>query len=196
VGDTVVVDARGLACPVPVVKAKKAIEAARPGDRVTVLVDGEAPRDNVSRMARAAGCGVEVQPDGTGYRLQIVVTAAPTPAAGAAAPRVVVYVNSDKLGHGDETLGGILMKAFLQTLKDVSPRPEKAIFVNSGVFLTTEGSPLIPALQALEASGVGVHSCGTCLDYYKRLDKVKVGVVSNMYEIVTLLAGADRVIKP
>jgi tRNA 2-thiouridine synthesizing protein A len=200
--ETVVVDARGLACPMPVIKAKKALEAARPGDRIEVMVDGEAARDNVSRMAKTAGCAVEVRPEAMGFRLRITVGAplaagtAPAASCPGETPRVVVYVNSDKVGHGSDELGGILMKAFLQTLKDVSPRPEKAVFVNSGVFLTTEGSPALPALRALEAAGVGIHSCGTCLDYYKLLDKVQVGVVSNMFEIVTFLANADRVLKP
>jgi len=196
------VDARGLACPLPVVKTKDALEKCATGDTVVTLVDNEAARENVSRMARGRGCAITVE----GCPPEIRVRSTKAPSTGAALssretvrgskPKVVAYVNKDKMGHGDTELGDILMKAFLQTLKDVDPKPSSVIFVNSGVLLSTRGSKVAPVLSDLEKRGIGIVSCGTCLDYYKLMDKVEVGVVSNMYEIVSLLTGADRILTP
>ena len=90
---------------------------------------------------------------------------------------------------------------FVKTLKELDPRPERMIFANSGVRVTTEGSPpaggsdLIDDLKALERSGVEILSCGTCLDYYGLVDSLRVGRASNMYEIASSLLGAERVVK-
>ncbi|OHB69887.1 MAG: hypothetical protein A2V70_02365 [Planctomycetes bacterium RBG_13_63_9] len=121
---------------------------------------------------------------------------APSCQAPAAGPRVVAMVASDRFGEGEEELGRILMRAFIKTLKDVDPRPGKVIFANAGVRLTTEGSDLIDDIRALESGGVEIISCGTCLDYYRLLDKLQVGVASNMYEIASTLVQADRIVRP
>jgi tRNA 2-thiouridine synthesizing protein A len=197
------VDAKGLSCPIPVVQTKKAIESARPGDTVVTVVDNEASRDNVSRMARGRGCAVETEGSPGEFRVRIRIGAGAretgandAPSCAVAKPEVVAYVNSDVMGSGSRELGAILMKAFLQTLKDADPKPDTVVFVNAGVHLTTEGSKVLPILQNLEKTGTGVVSCGTCLDFFHRIDKVQVGIVSNMYEIVNLLTGADRVVTP
>ncbi len=108
----------------------------------------------------------------------------------------IVYINSDKMGAGEEELGRLLMGSFLKTLVDAERHPEKVFFVNRGVFLTTEGSELIETLEALRQRGVHVLSCGTCLDYYGRKDRLKVGSATNMLEIVTALASAEKIVKP
>ena len=108
----------------------------------------------------------------------------------------MVLISSHLLGSGEERLGQILMCAFVKTLREVEPRPAKIIFVNSGIFLTTEGSELIDDLQLLNRAGIEIMSCGTCLDFYRKLEVLRVGVVSNMYEIATALFQADRVVRP
>jgi selenium metabolism protein YedF len=108
----------------------------------------------------------------------------------------IVYINSDNMGTGEEELGRLLMGNFLKTLVDAERHPEKILFVNRGVFLTTEGSELIETLKVLGRRSVKLLSCGTCLDYYGRKDKLKVGSATNMFEIVTSLASAEKVIKP
>lgn len=110
--------------------------------------------------------------------------------------RVVGFITASVLGMGDEQLGRILMRSFIKTLKELNPLPERLIFVNSGVRLTTEGSELIADLRELEAHGVRMLSCGTCLDYYQLKDALAVGTVTNMFEIVTSLVAADRVLRP
>jgi len=87
------------------------------------------------------------------------------------------------------------MKAFLNTLHDSEPKPEKIMFINNGVKLTTEGSEVLDSLAALTADGVQIMSCGTCLNYYGILDKLKFGIAGNMYDIVNVLLEAGKVIK-
>jgi selenium metabolism protein YedF len=79
---------------------------------------------------------------------------------------------------------------------DLKPIPSKLIFVNSGVHLTTEGSEVIESLKALADKGVEILSCGTCLDFYGLKEKLKVGIISNMYDIAQSLLEADRLIRP
>ncbi len=198
------IDARGLACPQPVVLTKKAIDAGGT-DAIRVTVDNEIARENVTRLAE--GLGWRARAEREGADIHIVLTtaegapggkalSAPASASTGARPKVVVFFASKLLGVGEEELGRILMRAFVKTLKEVEPRPAQAIFMNSGVFLTTEGSDLVDDLRELERLGVEIISCGTCLDYYKLVDKLRVGRSTNMYEIASILAGADRVVRP
>ncbi len=108
----------------------------------------------------------------------------------------VVYINSQFLGAGDDALGAVLMRAFLKTLVEEEPKPARLIFINSGVKLTSEGSEVLGTLAALSEAGVEILSCGTCLDFYGLKEKLRAGIVSNMYEIVRSLSEADQVIRP
>jgi len=204
--DTIVkrtVDVRGKACPQPVVMTKQALESLDKGI-VTTIVDNPTARDNVERFATSQGCTVRVKQHGDEYYLDILKGSPPETrikppekeGVTTSEPRVVVYINSDLMGTGEEELGKILMRAFLKTLKDVSPKPEKLIFVNSGVKHTTEGSDVIESIKELEAMDIVVMSCGTCLDYYQLKDKLKVGLVSNMFDIASSLMEANRVVRP
>jgi selenium metabolism protein YedF len=105
-----------------------------------------------------------------------------------------VLISTDSLGTGDKKLGGILMKAFLNTLWDARPRPQKVIFMNEGVFLTTEGSDVLDSLKLLEKEGVLIFSCGTCLEFYEIKGRLRVGQVTNMYDTVQSLLAAGKVI--
>jgi selenium metabolism protein YedF len=194
------VDARGLSCPQPVLETRKAM--ARPEvESIRVLVDNAAARENVSRMAATLGWAVCVEKDAEPeivLRLTRVPGASPV-APAAAAPAGgggVVLFASEHFGAGDAELGALLMRAFVKTLREVAPRPAAAIFINGGVRLTTGGSALIDDIRLLEEAGTRVLSCGTCLDYYRLKEKLEVGVVSNMFEIATLLLNAARVVRP
>jgi selenium metabolism protein YedF len=198
------IDARGKACPQPVLMTKQGLESLAEGV-LTVIVDNPMSRDNVERFAKSQGCDVEIEQRKEAYFLTIVkghpteVSArgpAGQKAEPSSEPNVVVYVSADHMGAGEQELGNILIRAFLKTLKDVSPKPKKLIFVNSGVKLTTEGSDAIESIRELEAMNIAVLSCGTCLDYYQLKDKLKVGLVSNMFDIASSLMEADRVISP
>jgi len=200
-----VVDTRGLACPEPVVRARKALLEPK-ATVITVLVDNDAAAENVARMARMTGCEVALEERGGHFaivlRRSAGQAAAPT---GAGAPveraccgtaNVAVFFASATIGHGDDDLGRILMVAFVKTLKGLAPRPRTLLFMNGGVKLAAEGSELVDALRELEAEGAELLVCGTCLDFFKLKEKLRAGKVSNMFEIASRLVAADRVVRP
>jgi selenium metabolism protein YedF len=199
-------DVRDLACPEPVIRTKKAIEA-NPDSVIEILLNSPASQTNVTRMARSMGAEVQVQ-ELPGGEVRLTVTtgeaeATPEPAAqlavrDAPAPgaRATVFIKNNVMGLGDDELGRILMRAFLKTLKSAEPLPKEILFVNNGVHLTTEGSEEIPTLRELADLGVEIISCGTCLDFFHKLDQVEVGIVGNMLDIVEHLNRAAKIIAP
>ena len=199
----------GLACPLPVVNAKKAMEAFSEDGTLIVQVDNETAVQNLTRLAGKKGFAVSsVQTGEKAYEVSIEVKSEGAAAATDNSPLVitacdtgagrgsVVVLSSNKMGSGDDKLGAALMKAFLFALTNVDPIPETIIAYNSGVFLTTEGSEVLEDLKNLEAAGTKIVSCGTCLNFYGLTEKLAVGTVSNMYDIVELQNGAARIIRP
>lgn len=192
-----IVDCRGLACPQPVIRTKRAMAEA---DELVTIVDNDTARMNVSRMARKAGYAVEIREGEDGIYLHIHrERAAPQEAVAPAAPEgstgpTVVLIPGDSMGRGDEELGGILMRSFLHTLTEAEKLPQTMIFINSGVKLMVEGSPVVEDLQSLERRGVVILACGTCLGHFELKEKIAVGEVSNMYTISETLVGAGNVV--
>jgi selenium metabolism protein YedF len=99
----------------------------------------------------------------------------------------VVVINSDKMGQGDEELGGRLLANFLSKLMDAQSKPQMLVLYNSGVRLATKGSPVLESLQSLENLGIEIICCGTCVNYYGLTDQMEAGRVTNMPEIVKVL---------
>ncbi len=193
------IDCRGQACPQPVITTKQVLEEIKEGE-FTLIVNDPSSSENVKRFASSQGCSVEVEKKGSDFHLHIRKgMPAGREKKEEKIPRkvgnVAVYFNSNLLGIGDEALGSILIRAFLKTLLDTEPKPSRMIFINSGVRLTSEGSEVLETLSALSEKGVEILSCGTCLDFYGLKEKLKVGIVSNMYEIVKSLMEADRLIR-
>jgi selenium metabolism protein YedF len=193
-----IVDCRGLACPQPVVQAKKAMAE---GEMVTTIVDNDAAKMNVSRMASKEGYAVEVEERDDGIYLhmskEIAVpeeAVAPAPVTEGSAGPTVVLVPSDGMGRGDDELGGILVRAFLHTLNEVEPLPATMVFINAGVKLTVQGSPALEDLQLLERKGMSILACGTCLGHFELKENIAVGKISNMYTIAETLLWAGKVV--
>ena len=186
------VDARGLPCPQPVVNTKKALEEIEEGT-VTVLVDSAESRENVRRFAQSQGCQVEItERDGD---FCLAITKEYSGRAEKKQSGDVILITGTQLGTGDEGFGEGLMISFIDTLGEAASRPARLIFANSGVRLTTEGSAVLETLQRLEEEGVQILSCGTCLEFYHLADKLRVGIVTNSYEVVDSLLAAGKVIK-
>jgi selenium metabolism protein YedF len=196
------VDARGLACPEPVVLTAKALAVA---DQVTVLVNDAVALENVTRLARSKGFAVEKSETPNGICLTLhregeavepdekpaITRANSEPASGA----LVVFVPSDCLGRGPAELGERLMGAFFHTLLEVAPKPERILLMNSGVKLAVEGSRALEDLRILEQQGIEILACGTCLGYFELIEKLAVGRVSNLYDITTALLEAGRIVE-
>lgn len=196
---TKTVDARGLACPQPVILSRNALMET---DAITTIVDNESARLNVSRMAEREGCLVSVDERSDGIYLSIrrdggkpaaLELPVSNPSSGNTGPLVLV-VQQDIMGRGDEVLGGILVRGFFHTLGEVNPQPDTIIFYNTGVKLAVEGSPVLEDLKQLAQRGIEILSCGTCLGHFDLSDQLAVGEISNMYDIAEKLLGAGRVI--
>jgi selenium metabolism protein YedF len=108
----------------------------------------------------------------------------------------LLYLSSDQMGQGDSTLGRKLLAVYLEKLAASDVQIDLIGCLNDGVRLTTEGSPVLDSLKALEARGARIASCGTCLDHLGIRDKLAIGEVGNMDMTVEVLATADRVIRP
>ncbi|QEM69039.1 sulfurtransferase-like selenium metabolism protein YedF [Geobacter sp. FeAm09] len=188
------IDCRNLACPAPVITVKKALAEQT---ELRVLLDDGAPRENVTRFARNRGCQVSEERDGNGWALTITGGGepAPKPATAAATGERVLLITSDRLGDGPEELGRLLMKNFIHTLLETSELPARMLFLNTGVFLTTEGSDLLEALEKLGGMGVEILSCGLCLDFFKLKDKLKAGGTTNMLTTAESLLSAGQAIR-
>lgn len=110
------------------------------------------------------------------------------------APHTAVLITSTGIGQGDHQLGHILMKGFLYSLSQLEEIVRYILFVNSGVFLATEGSDVLPHLHVLEERGVQIISSSTCLEYYHLSDKLCIGTTANMFTITEKLMNSLRVI--
>ncbi|MGI5927080.1 MAG: sulfurtransferase-like selenium metabolism protein YedF [Thermacetogeniaceae bacterium] len=183
-----IVDARGLSCPQPVILTKKALEES---DEVTTIVDNRIAVENVTKLATSKGFSVEVEEKEGEYHLLIGKGSCAVASSAEEQEEVVVLITSNLFGQGEEGLGKILMKSFLYALTQIE-NIKQMIFMNSGVFLTTEGSDVLELLKTMEESGVEVLSCGTCLDYYGLKEKLAVGKVTNMYAAVEAITTASR----
>jgi len=194
-----VIDCRGLACPQPVITTKQALDQLKEGE-LMVIVDNASSCNNVERFARSQGCSVEIKESGQEFYIHVQKTSGGVKERKTQpdekVKKVIVYINSHLLGGGDEALGSFLMKAFLKTLLDLETKPNRLILINSGVQLAAEASKVLETLQGLSEKGVEIVCCGTCIDYYELKGKMRVGVISNMYEIIQSMLEADRVIKP
>ena len=201
------IDCMGMACPLPVINAKKAIEAFTEDGTLLIRVDNETAVQNLTRLGEHNGFKVSSTQDGEkAFTVAMAVTAGAdrqasvpaevlscrTPAAGG---RVVV-LSADTMGVGDEKLGRKLMKAFIFALTSQNAVPDKVICYNTGARLTTLDQDTVKDLKALEAAGTTVMTCGTCLDFYGLKARLQVGIVSNMYDIVEAQMNASLVIRP
>ena len=191
------IDAKGLACPQPVILCRKAL--AETGlDEIEIVVDNEAARENVLRFLRFAGAAEPVLASrGAVHAISAAVTPAMRekargrePAPGceeepqAAQPTgKTIFLSSDQIGRGDEALGRLLVRGFLHTVGELDRPPRTLVLMNSGVRLAADQDETIELLRAIERRGVEILVCGTCLDYFHLLDRLRVGRVSNLYEI-------------
>jgi len=197
-------DCKGLACPQPVIKTKEILEKGV--RRIDIIVDNEASRENVARFARSRKCEVEIHALEQGcFQLSVQVVGQLEPTAFdstdyncaiSAGMQLVHVISSDSMGRGSDELGWALLQTYIQTIAQVEPLPTKILFYNAGVKLVTEGSGSLNALKELNERGVEILACGTCLDFFQLKTAIKVGHISNMYDIMTAMSEADKVVSP
>jgi selenium metabolism protein YedF len=108
--------------------------------------------------------------------------------------RTVIVLGSETMGRGDDGLGARLMGSYLRTLTTVDPKPEAIVFYNAAVKLLAPASPHLEALRALDEHGVELLACVTCLEFFELVQRLAVGQVSNMREIVQRTMAATKVV--
>lgn len=208
-----VVNAMGDACPIPVVKTKNAIKELSGAGMVETLVDNEIAVQNLTKMAQQKNYGVRSEKLGENQYRVIMTIGESADEAGAEAVEEettaeetcmpdgrkgnkVVVISSSYMGTGDDELGAVLMKGFIYALSQQDELPKTILFYNSGAKLACEMSPTLEDLMSLEANGVEILTCGTCLNHYGLTEKLKVGGVTNMYVITEKMMQADLIVKP
>jgi len=202
------VNAIGDACPIPVVKTKNAIRELGGSGAVEVSVDNEIAVQNLLKMAKQKEYEaafekksnkeyiVTINVNGGEVSDTKPVTKATVKSDEIKLKETIVVIDSDKMGDGDEEFSKTLLKGFIYALSSQDIPPAKILFYNTGVRLTTEGSASIEDLKVLEKAGAKIYSCGACLNNYGLTEKLSVGEVTNMYDIVSYLMEADLVIRP
>jgi selenium metabolism protein YedF len=191
------IDARGKACPQPVILAKKEIDG---GSRdLIVLVDNRTAVENLTRLGNSAGMTVSTGENSDGLFVRLTgegkFVEEPVIACSATGNGYAVFIGKDVVGAGDPTLGYNLMKMAIYTLAQGDSVPAHILFMNDGVKLPAgEEQQVIDSLMTLIEKGSIVLVCGTCLNFYGIADRLKVGTVSNMYDILGAMQRADKVI--
>ncbi len=191
-----IIDARGLACPQPVIATKKAMQKYEGGQLITI-VDNKTALENIQKLAAGQGFSNQVEEKSGEFYVYLTREKAPLPnreSPEEAGRKTVVFITRRHLGQGAEELGEGLMKSFLYTLTEREEEIKHIIFMNSGVFLSTSDSPVLDYLKDLEAKGIGILSCGTCLDFYGLKEKLQAGQVTNMFDAVDILLQAKKII--
>ena len=203
------IDCKGMNCPLPVVNAKKAAEELASGDVLTVLVDNEIAVQNLLRFASGKGFDASSQKKGEQeFSVTMAIGAAQATAVEEAEEEeiactldarkkgMLVVLSANVMGGGDEKLGKALMKAFVFALTKQDQLPETILCYNTGAYLTCEGADTLEDLKSMEAEGVTILTCGTCLDFYGIKETLSVGSVTNMYDIVERMEKAKTILRP
>ncbi len=208
----VMVDALGDACPIPVVKTKNAIKEMKENGSVETLVDNEIAVQNLTKMAKQKGYAVHSEKLEEGkYQVVMEITVDDTAEDTASTmaeetsvacypdqrkKNTVVVLSSSTMGEGDDELGTILMKGFVYAISQQDELPSTILLYNGGATLTCQDAPTLADFKRMEAQGLEILTCGTCLNHYGLADQLKVGSVTNMYVIAEKMSQATLIIKP
>ncbi len=193
------IDARGEACPTPVIMTKKALENIDEGI-LTVLVDNFASKENVIKYAMSLGHSCEFVENDNVFTVDIAIGyPCDLPVNKQASNdvnkmNIVVFVTSDSIGDANE-LGKTLMQGFIGNIINMESLPKTIILVNTGINLTTLNHDTVTALNILAEKNIEILSCGACLTYFNLEHNLKVGEITDAHRVMTRLFAADKVIK-
>ncbi|MCG8571498.1 MAG: sulfurtransferase-like selenium metabolism protein YedF [Spirochaetes bacterium] len=198
-----VIDACGKLCPKPLIMTKKALKDNRP---FLIKVDDQTARENISQFLQDNHIPFSMMENNGIYEIDVEIipleykdysdAKEQREALKKTTPDHVICIKNNKMGHGPEELGDLLIKGFINTIKEVNPLPTSIVLYNSGVLLAQEDSDVLESLLELEKMGIKILVCGTCANYFELKDKIKVGTISNMYTILQVLSHAGHVVIP
>ena len=195
------IDCRNLACPEPVIRTKNALESLEVGEKLEILVNSIAPKENISRFLKNQNVEFSVEQNGAETKITAVKGESKLELANfdefvceitPKTKKTVVYLNEEYAGSGD--VGVSLLAKFLGALLQVDSKPEYVLCVNNAVKMTTNRAhPSFKPLKDLEAAGVKILSCGSCLEAYKLVSDLSVGEMSNAYEVMQILTTHEQI---
>lgn len=198
------VDGKGLLCPQPLILTRKALKASLPGETLKIECDNQTAFQNIMTFLKDQSLVPTGTEAGGIFQIEVINqkngkgeeagTSGLNP--GICSSAYIVVVSSDRMGEGDPQLGAILMKGFLNALHEQPVLPTHLIFYNGGVKLTTVDSGVIASLRELDADGVEILICGTCLDFYDLKQQLGVGRISNMFTLTEIMAKTGNIVKP
>lgn len=203
-----IIDAIGKTCPIPVVETKKVLATLNEGDVVEVSVDNIIAVQNLSKMAEQKKLEMSHEKINENHYVATLTIAQKESVEKSQADQtsgcelvdananMVVVLDSDVMGDGDEKLGRLLMKGFIYALTEQDNLPKTILLYNKGAYLSTQSSESIADLKLLESQGVEIFTCGTCLNHYGLTEQLAVGSVTNMYVIVEKQVEASKIIQP
>jgi len=202
-----VVDTKGQQCPAPLIATKRALKDSKTGDSFEVMTDNKTALDNISRFLKDNQTAYSVTENSGVWIITVSKgnqDVALTDTEDYCTPEIphfskgdfIIVFNSDKMGEGDEELGRLLIANFIKAIKDLDVLPGKMVFYNNGVKLGSMDSSVYDHLKEIEKMGVTLLFCATCAKYYSLEEKIKVGTLSNMFEIAQVMASAGNIIKP
>lgn len=202
-----ILDARGKACPLPVIETKKVLSTFIAGDTLEVLVDNFIAVQNLSKLANSENFVYSYEKiEESHYVARFVIgenakyestkVLDTIESNTSTTKNIILVLSSDKMGEGDEKLGHTLMKGFIYALTEQDILPKTILLYNNGAKLSVEGSDSLADLKLLESQGVEILTCGTCLNYYGLSEKLAVGTVTNMYVIAEKKIKASMIVQP
>lgn len=207
-------DMRGYPCPQPLIKTRRLWKTLAAGEQFQVLVDNDIAHLNLVSFLNDQGAGPSVQKEGGDCWVIVATRTADSAISNATVmtkpavnttPEVsialqpanyIVVLKSDCMGHGDDDLGRLLVKGYLNTLRELDNKPTAIILYNGGALVANQGSGAEAALKALEEDGVDVIVCGACVDFFAIKETLAAGRISNMYEIAEKIAHTGHVVYP
>jgi selenium metabolism protein YedF len=198
-----ILDLTGLKCPMPLIETKKALKQLDKQDALKIIIDNETSVKNVVHFLNDHSIPVTRNKQGDLFELFVNPTDNLTiessdpalwcePEAGGG--HFVVFFSKDRIGEGSDELGHALIGAMLNTFKSTEHLPQKMIFMNSGINLVVNGSLFLPQMKELSEKGIDLIACGTCLDYFGKMEELAVGRVSNMHDILESLRHSPKVL--
>lgn len=202
-----IIDTRGQLCPKPLIMAKEVFNTLSAGEQMEVLSDSDTSLHNLVNFFTALKAIPVTEKHADGWHIF-----ASKPLSGAT-PNVnpesycekpstntigdyVICIKSNRMGDGDDELGKLLIRGFINSLAEMEQLPSHIIFYNSGVHLAVINTDTAQSLITLEDKGVSIVLCGTCVDFFDIKQQLGVGIISNIYNITQLLTQASKVIVP
>ena len=185
-------DTRGNVCPMPLIMLKKALLEPENQHGLIVLTDNEISYTNLKSYLSNNQFIFETEVLDNYWSIKIVESKQPSKTI-IKPNETVVVVNKNKMGHGNDDLGEILIKGFFNALNNLENKPNKIIFYNSGVLLCKDSYIENKVLKELSEKGIDLVLCGACVDFYQIKDNLNIGRISNMLEICEILMKCEKI---